>query len=179
MTFADDTTNPELVHWLVSGGAVAIIAGAGLWITKIIKTWNTGRRTARKDTIQELYDLNDKLLLQLDRSDAVMRQSQEALEAVWKSDSDCRVSLGEARTCIRFLYDTIKRLHGTLRGLGHDPGDLPELPPMTEPIQDHHAEYLARQAAQSSQVVQQAGQVLKSQNQNNKNQSPPAPGVPT
>lgn len=155
---AEDTATGVGIGVMISG----VVAAVGAVIHAFIKNRHDQHREARKDAIDEWKQTADNLRQQLDRYDAALRESQEVVQAVWRAEANCRTLLAEARTCIKFLYLQLKSFHARFRELGHDPGDMPELPPMSDPA---HAttemEYKARQASHSASLVQQAGSVVR------------------
>lgn len=130
-------------------------------IIRIFKARHDARRETRKDALDEWRELNSRLEEQIDRYGAVIEQQQAALEAMWRAESICRTALAERTVCIKFLWDHLVLLHNKLKEIGHDLGDLPQMPTMSEIPPPTNSEFLLRQAKQSASLVRKVGENLK------------------
>lgn len=146
--------------WIGVGTAIGAIATAIIAILKAV--WDS-RRVRRKDALDEVWDYAAKVVAHSERQDAVIIQGQAAVEALAQRESECREDNAEKAQCIHFLYDHMRRQHKALVSHGIDPGEMPEMPPMRD-RQAHGGQdpqFLARQAAQSAELLQETGRVIR------------------
>ena len=136
---------------------IALTTGVAA-VVKLWGAWRQGRRESRADAIGEWRELLKQREEHAERLEAVIRQDQQAIEALQRENADCREEAAEMRSSQYFLYELLKRHHALLVSLGHDLGDLPALPSLRP--RGHEADFLARQAAASAQLSQEAGQKL-------------------
>lgn len=150
----------EPAGWL---GLGALLGGAiGGAVAAAIKWMNaraTIQRAARIDALNEWKEIATARQGQIDRQGAVIAEQQRAIEALWRSEAECRESLAEHRQALHFLYDLLGRMRQSLCELGHDPGPLPDLPPLRE-RQPPETEFAVRQAAQTATLAQEAARAL-------------------
>lgn len=146
--------------WLVAVvGAIGTAAGViGGFLLKLFQEQRVAKKQDRIDALEEWRDLVAKLEQQVERSEAVVRQQQQAIEAIHTAHVECREESAELRSTVHFLYDMLSRHNDLLKQLGHDPGPMPQLPP---PRLKTDPDFLVRQATQSASLVQAAGQVVK------------------
>lgn len=153
--------------WIGVGTAIGAIATA---IIAVMKAVFDSRRVKRKDALDEVWDYAAKVVAHSERQDAVIIQGQAAVEALAQRESECREENAEKAQCIHFLYDYMKRQHKILQGHGIETGDMPEMPAMRDrserPEQD--PQFLARQASQSAELLQQASRYIRSPGDNAK-----------
>lgn len=138
----------------IEGGIIAACIAATfsgtLAVIKFLFPWLAKRkqeRLAREDSIYQ--SVVRRLEEQSERDQAVISQQQRAIESFREANADLREESAELRAAVHFLYDTLKRHAAALKQMGHDPGDLPELPKMRGGLSER-ADFLARQASQSA-----------------------------
>jgi hypothetical protein len=158
--------------WIGVGGLIGATATA---IIAVLKTVFDSRRVRRKDALDEVWDYAAKVVAHSERQDAVIIQGQAAVEALAQRESECREENAERAQCIHFLYDHMKRQHKVLQSHGIETGEMPEMPPMRD--RQAHAgqdpQFLARQAAQSAELLQETGRVIRQPGGNSNAQKAP------
>lgn len=162
----------EAAGWMAIGGvATAVVGGLAAAVIRwmhardaIRRRQRAGDDEAQRKKREEKRSEWRELLVRLqgdnDRQGAVIRQQQQAVEALWRSEADCRQTLASAETCMRFLYDRIKDLHRVVReDCGKDPGDMPDMPEL-HVRQPASVDFLARQATQSASLAVEASKTI-------------------
>lgn len=173
----------DMAGWLVAAGTMAgAIAIAIVTLLKgrsdaAIKSSNAkARRLAqfRKDAAAQWQVIATQYEEQLDRASAVIKQHQEVIQSLMDDHASCREEAAELRSAVYFLYDHLKRVHAIamLDSQQHDPGPLPELPPMRQRGDPGRSEFLIRQAAHAASLLGKAGAAIKAPGQEKGHENP-------
>lgn len=147
-------------------GGLTVIASV---VAYLFGKWSEQKRADRKDTLDEVWKYVAELKGAVERRDAVLEQHGRAVELFSRQNADCREEAAELRQAVHFLHGSLERAYAQLRKLGHDPGDLPELPPPRQRQPGPDPEFVARQAQHSAGLLKQASGAFA---------APPPPGTP-
>jgi hypothetical protein len=118
------------------------------------------RREAYAEAKEALGEVIRRQDEHMERQDFVIKEQHDALEAMAGKYQSCYEECTELRGSLRIVYDAMKRQYNVLKQLGHDPGDLPELPTSIACRERDDVEFKARQALQSGVLSQEAAKTL-------------------
>lgn len=135
----------------VLGGAAAVVVS--VWKQKDKSTASSARLATkeRRDTIDEWRNYANYLLAQNERKDQAIKDQQEAIESILGDHSECREKIAELRAYVWYLMDALRRAFASLKALGQNPGDIPDMP--TDRHGQSDSEFKVRQAEQSANLV--------------------------
>ncbi len=173
----DTSTGTDAPGWMVGIGVVV-----GALAAALVTVWNgwgrakiadkeagvkmdeavrKGQAKTRRDSLLEWQTISQRLQDQIDRYDVVVRKDQEVIQAVTEEHAECREDYAQARSAIHFLYEHLRLVHERAEQSGLALGDMPELPPMREPIATSRSEFLRRQATQSAELLRESTRVIQ------------------
>jgi hypothetical protein len=118
------------------------------------------RREAYAEAKEALGEVIRRQDDHMERQDFVIKEQHDALEAMAGKYQSCYEECTELRGSLRIVYDALKRQYNVLKQLGHDPGDMPELPDSIACRERDDVEFKARQALQSGVLSQEAAKTL-------------------
>jgi hypothetical protein len=163
----------------VLGGGIAAIGAAIVAILKVLLPYlkersrqmestraksESSQQKIRREAYAEAKEALGEVIRRQDdhmeRQDAVIKEQHDALEAMAGKYRDCYEECTELRSSLRIFYDALRRQYNVLKQLGHDPGDMPEIPNSLVCRERDDVEFKARQALQSGSLTQQAAKVV-------------------
>jgi hypothetical protein len=92
------------------------------------------------------------------RLQGVVDRQQQAIDAIQSRYADCLQTRAQQTGTIHFLHAGLRRAFAELKGLGRDPGELPDLPAPADPGEAARAEFNVRQVAQHTSLVRELGE---------------------
>lgn len=164
--FAEDAGTGWLV--LISGAVGGAITAGATALGKLLQLRHDLDKESRADAMTDWKSqIVAQLEGQIDRQTAVISKQQDAMDKLKDANAECREDAAEQVAMNKFFYDLLKRQHQMLKSLGHDPGDLPEMPKSREGNGEKsaQADFAVRQAQQSVELLKAAAQVLPKPNE--------------
>lgn len=131
----------------IFGGVAALIAAGAAGYVVIMQ----GRAKVSQDDTKQKVSVHEMVI---NRQELVIGEMTTAIEILHGAHLECREESAELRVYIHMFHDGWSRMASELRGLGHEPGDVPNLPPQRpHSMSKDSSEFIARTAQHSADLV--------------------------